>query len=69
MARSVVVGIDRRQLEIASEEVSWLALPDDDKPGGGGGGGDGDYPTVLQVCEKKTDSSTAKKKPNYQPKL
>ncbi len=50
MARSLVVGIDRRRLEIAAEEVSWLTLPNDDASGGGsGGGGEAEAPMVLQV--------------------
>ncbi len=68
MTRSLVVGIDRRQLEIASEEVSWLAMPDDKGAGRGGGGGGGgpdgdeDAPMVLQVGAKNKDGNGNKRK-------
>ncbi len=62
MARSLVVGIDRRQLEIASEEVSWLTMPDDVPGKGTGEGFNADAPLVLQVGGKNKDGNGNKRK-------
>jgi hypothetical protein len=58
VTRSIVVGIDRKLLELASEEVSWLTVPEEPSKL--------EAPQVLQLQQSKGKSKKSKEdKPHF----